>query len=157
MSLLGRLNDLISGQPAGTSDGIAATDAAVLAQQQQITADKAAAGDYTPEQLALINADYASQPTNSVTDQAAQIDTAFASGLGDAAAHPVDSFANGLAWEGNAAGSVVKTVSSGIGSGLKGLLGGVPFWLWVVGALALFLWLGGGGFVTRRARGALSK
>jgi hypothetical protein len=44
-------------------------------------------------------------------------------------------------------GGIVKLVTDGAGAVLKGALGGIPIWLWLLGAVALFVYLGGGNFV----------
>lgn len=167
MSLLGRFNDLISGQPAGTSDGIAAKDAAAdaqLAVLNQQTAQRIAdtqGDDAAAAYMAQVNADYAAQNDSSVTGQALQIDTGFASGVLDAAANPVDSFSNGLQWEGAQVGSIAGQVAGATANAAKsaflGTASKIPWWVWVAGAVAIFVWLGGGGFVERKARRSLSR
>jgi hypothetical protein len=49
-------------------------------------------------------------------------------------------------------GGVFGVVGKALGSVLKG----VPFWLWLVLAAVLFVWLGGGGFLAGKARKALA-
>lgn len=51
----------------------------------------------------------------------------------------------------------IGTLWGEVTSGLKNVLGQIPVSLWLVIAVGVFLWLGGGGFVERRARERLSR
>lgn len=67
----------------------------------------------------------------------------------------VPEFAGKLA--GDVLTAATKGVSAGVGSIGKGLFGSLPWWVWVGGAVALFIYLGGGSYAVRHARSALSK
>ncbi len=85
---------------------------------------------------------------------------AFVGGLADAALHPVDTLQRGLEWEGefvgSTAGNVLKgagsAISSAIGGAGKGLVSGIAWWLWLLAAGALFVWLGGGKWLKSKAQ-----
>ena len=76
----------------------------------------------------------------------AQIDAAGAAGL-------QEGYQNEL----SAVTTIVKTPFSLAGDIGGSILKGIPWWIWAGGALYLFLHLGGGGYVERHARAALSK
>jgi len=64
-------------------------------------------------------------------------------------------------YAGKITGDVLGAVTSGVGGGLgaigRGFFGNLPWWVWVGGAAALFLYFGGGGYVKRHARAAFAK
>lgn len=146
MSLTGYWNDLISGQKFGTSDGIAATDAATTAQLAQLNQADLNNGLITQAQYDQMQTDLATQTDSSVQGQNAEI----TQGLEEGAAQ-------GLANEEKA----VSTVTSGVTGVAGGLIGSflksLPWWVWLGAAAALFFYLGGGGFLERRARERLSR
>jgi len=45
---------------------------------------------------------------------------------------------------GDVLGAVTRGVSAGVGAAGKGILGNLPWWVWVGGAAALFFYFGGG-------------
>lgn len=81
-------------------------------------------------------------------EAAARIDTASAEGgLLDTNGAVTDEFVAG-AQEGlqnvlAAPGKAVGAVTGGLGTALGGILKNIPFWLYALGAVALFIWLGG--------------
>lgn len=64
-------------------------------------------------------------------------------------------------YAGRLTGDVLGAVTSGVGRGagsiLGGIFGNIPWWVWAGGAVALFLYLGGGRYVERHARSAFTK
>lgn len=77
-----------------------------------------------------------------------RIDTASAEGgMNDTAGAVTEEFKagaqEGLANVLAAPGAAVGAVTGGLGSVLGGILKNIPLWLYLVGGLALFIWLGG--------------
>jgi hypothetical protein len=161
MSLLGRFNDWISGQPAGTSDSIAASDAATTAANDAITLQQLNRGIITQAQYDQEIANGANQASNSVLDQTGQLVDAATTGAVDAAGNPVQVLDTGLTWEGQTAGNAISSVTSAAtgaaGNVLGKFLAAIPIWVWLAAAAGLFLYLGGGSFLERKARRRLSQ
>lgn len=161
MSLLGKLNDWITGQPSGTTDQIAATDAQTNAQLQALNDQQLASGLITQSQYDTMTADVNNEPGTSAADQLAGSAGALVSGAGQAAENPGQVLQTGLTWEGQQAANVAAGVTSGASNALGRTLGGIfknlSLTAWIVIAVVLFLWLGGGGFLERKARAKLSQ
>lgn len=58
---------------------------------------------------------------------------------------------------GTGIGKGVSAAASGAAKGIMSATGGVPLWLWAVGALALFVYLGGGKVVEFQARKRIAR
>lgn len=58
---------------------------------------------------------------------------------------------------GKGVGKGVSTAAKGAAEGALSAAGGVPWWLWIVGAGALFVYLGGGKVVDYQARKRISR
>lgn len=154
MSLQGLWNDLLSMQKPGTSDAEAArgaaADAQIQANQQQTIQNLTNSGDYTPDQIAVIqaqmNQDDSTQAETDLNTQTSQITQGFQEGL-----------AQGYHNELNVVGGAVKGGSNILGDLLKKIFGNIPIWLYLLAAVAFFFYLGGGGWGTRKARRYFSK
>jgi alanine dehydrogenase len=59
-------------------------------------------------------------------------------------------------YAGRIVGDVTAAVGRGAGKGLGSILGGIPWWLWLAGGVALFVYLGGGRVVEQKARRKIS-
>lgn len=152
MSLGGYFDDLLTGQPLGTTDKANASgNAALQAINTGSAIDPTTGADievpdnnqylvdsgvWTPAQGAAATADI---NTTIADSDPSQVTTAFTSALGSELSNPIGSlWSTWTAW-------------------LKSFLGTIPVTLWIVIIIAIFLWLGGGGFVERRARERLSR
>jgi len=60
-------------------------------------------------------------------------------------------------YAGRITGDVLGAVLSGTGSGLGAIFGSVPLWVWIGGAIALFVYLGGGKAVEFQARKRIAR
>ena len=60
-------------------------------------------------------------------------------------------------YAGKVSGDVLHAITTGVGSGLGSIVGGIPFWLWIAGGVALFVYLGGGKVVEHQARKRISR
>lgn len=58
---------------------------------------------------------------------------------------------------GDVLGAATRGVTRGAGSILGGFFGALPWWVWVGGAAAVFVYFGGHRYVERRARAAFAK
>lgn len=166
MSFSGWLNDTLTGNPSGTADAASAAGAAADAKNQQINADNLASGLLTQAQYDQTVADFATNaPDPNSLAATAEIAGAAAAGAGGALLHPLNTFANGLNWEAGTLGSFLgwagNTTSNALLNGLKKLLGNMKFSTFIVFAIliggGLFLYLGGAGFLARKARSRLSQ
>ena len=61
-------------------------------------------------------------------------------------------FNAGLAQGANNVSSGISGFFNAIVAPIKAVLKGLPWWIWVAGLLVLFLWLGGGKWLERKAR-----
>lgn len=147
MSLFGWINDAASGNASGTADQQAADIAALQAKLKAQDDARLASGDITPDQYALL----VDQPALTQSDApntlgaAASIVGAGAAGAAGALLTPGATFGAGSNWLAN----WIKTQ-------LVAWLKQIPWYVWLAGAVGLFFWLGGGGFLTRAARRKLS-
>ena len=137
------LPDWLTGYDSANADAAAAADAqlqqlnakdyapggsaydAVLAQQGQPAADAL---------LNTVATDYSTQAPIGTDAQRASIDQAF-----------TDSLAN-------SAKNIVGTPLGILWAEIKALLKAVPWWVWIIILIVPFAWLGGFGFLSRKAR-----
>lgn len=145
------LPDWITGYDAANADAAAAADA----QLRQMNATDYSAGGSIYDQVAAtqgnaaadalsgkVAADYAAQDVSAPMGQDAQrtqIQTAF-----DTTAQTK---ANGI----------FGTFFGGIFDVVKTILKAIPLWVWIVAGIALFLWLGGGGWLRRKGQAHFAK
>ena len=126
------LPDWITGYDSTNADAAAAADAQL---QTLNAADYAPGGKfYTPAAAAAVASDYSTQPTFGVAAQRSQIDAAFTDKL--------QSEANGL----------LGTPLGILWAEIKALVFALPWWVWAGAIVAVFLWLGGLGWVRKKGR-----
>lgn len=137
MSLLGYWNDLISQQPFGTDDSENARASSTRAQLNQINSDEAV----------IYGQDwYAQTQINAAADLQSEADLGTVS----------DAFASGAedGW-GNVLGftsGTIKNAFKRIGQILSATIFAIPLWAWLLAALVLFFYLGGGTLLKRKLK-----
>ena len=115
------------------SDNIAA-GAAADAGNAQITNSLASQGLMTQADAAAANAHYAAGAADSTIEGAtAQVNDAFIEGAREGLAAELNFFTNILP------DGINKTLSTI----LKAIFKAIPWWAWIIGAAALFVWMGG--------------
>ncbi len=162
MSFFGRLTDLVTGQAAGTTDASAAQGAAADAQLKALDQADLDSGKITQDQYntEISNIDDEAY-TDSPTDIAVVTAAAGIQGAAEAATDPVQVVETGLDWEastaGTVAGSAVKAASDAAKTAAGSFFSKIPWWVYPVVVIGLFLYLGGGGFLERKARARFSR
>lgn len=130
------LPDWLTGYDAENAKRAADADAYIQADNQRRIQE----GYYNQEQARKIEESFHNQVAFGDTAQRDEIAKAFNEGLDDG--------------RNNITGFVSGAFNS-IGKTLGAVILGVPAWVWLVVALALFAWLGGFGWLTRKGRSAL--
>lgn len=128
----------------------AQSDAADAQLQAMNNADYAPGGKIYNQ----IAAEQGTQAANNAYKGVTADDNSSAAGTADAAGQVSDAFSTQLASETSAIGQAGSGLISGT---LKNLFRVIPWQVWVIGGIALFVYLGGAGFVVRRVRGRLSQ
>jgi len=113
-------------------------DAAITASNQTLV-DK---GIWTPEQQAAANADLGASDT---PDIQASIDAAYAQGAAEGFQNDV----NLLSKAGNA---ISDAANKTLWQALKNIFGAIPWPIWIIGAVVLFVYLGGLGIIRRQIK-----
>jgi hypothetical protein len=131
MSLSGYWSDLLSWQAPGSTDAAQALSNQLDAQNAAGQQAEIAKGLYTQAQQDAVNAETADTTATGI-DVAGQIDSSFVQGA-----------QQGLQAELALPGQIVGAAGSGASSLLWGILKNIPWWVWLVGAGALFVWMGG--------------
>ena len=116
--------------------------AAAAAERERIRQNEIAAGKFDPDALRRMQQDYASEVPFGVAAQEASIDEAFDEGWQEGRQ--------------NISSTIKNTLNRIVADPLRAVIGGLPWWLWVGGALALFGWLGGFGWVAKKVKGRLA-
>src|SRR4051812_3001825 len=131
MSFGGRFSDLLTGSPAGTADALEAAGEKADAANQAINQDLLAQGKLSQAAYDQTVADFNQSNLDGAGGIGGQLADAFAEGAKE-----------GLNAELALPGQVVGGVTGGAGKLLWGIVKNIPWWLWLAGAGALFVWMG---------------
>jgi hypothetical protein len=118
-------------------------DAAIQQKNQQL----ADTYNYDPNYVANAGADIAAgNASTGANDVVGAVDSDFAAGM-------QEGFQNVL----QAPGKAVGAVGDAAGTLGWGILKNIPWWVWIGGAIALFIWMGGGELLAVSLRGRLAR
>jgi len=160
MSLVGWFTDKLTGQPAGTTDASAAMGAAADAGIAAENTKELTNGDITPAQYDALTNGLAGTANSGLTAYAEADAAGLAEGAGGALLTPIDTFENGLNWEASTAGNIAGGAVALAAGAAKKVAGGffskIPWWIYPLVIIGVFFYLGGGGFLERKARRRLS-
>jgi hypothetical protein len=120
-----------------------ALDAQMAAKNQEL----ADAGYITQDQVAAAQANMvAGNISTGASDVAASMDAGFVEGAQQGLNNVLD-----------APGKVVGAVGDAAGQLGWGILKNIPWWVWIGGAIALFIWMGGGELLAGMLKGRLKR